>query len=100
MQSVKATWKSGQIILDQAVNWPEGCKLCVELISVPTEKIGIDEADWADDAASIADWDAWIRTVEPLEYTPDEEATKARFDEQMRRFNIEAVRRQMEAAPE
>ncbi|HEY2251496.1 MAG TPA: hypothetical protein VGH74_10570 [Planctomycetaceae bacterium] len=100
MLSVKARWKSGQIILDQPVDWPDGCELLVELVALPSEKIGIDEADWTDGGDSLADWDAWIATVEPLEYTADEDAAFARFKEEMRRFNIEAVRRQMEAMPE
>ena len=100
MHSVKARWKSGQIILDQPVDWPDDCEVLVELIAVPSEKIGIDDADWTDSPDSLADWDAWIRSVEPLDYTLEEDASWARFNEEMRRFNIEAVRRQMEAAPE
>jgi hypothetical protein len=65
----------------------------------PLEKIGIDESEWRDDLASLSDWDAWIKTIEPLEFTPEEQAAFARFDEAMRHYNIEAVRRQMEERP-
>ena len=64
-------------------------------------KIGLDESEWRDDPAALAEWEAWIKTVEPLEYTPAEAAAFAAFDEQMRRYNLEAVRRQMaEGIPE
>jgi len=62
----------------------------------PPERVGIDESEWRDDPVSLANWEAWINTIEPLEFTPDEAARMAEFDAQMRQFNIEAVRRQME----
>jgi len=49
-----------------------------------TERIGIDEGEWRVDPAALADWEAWIRTIEPLEYTPEEAASMAEFDERMR----------------
>ena len=99
MNAIKATWKDGQIVPGEAVNWPEGCALVVEPLPAAASKIGLDEAEWRDDAVSRADWDTWIQTLEPLEFTPEEEARFARFDAEMRRYNIEAVRRQMEEKP-
>jgi len=96
MNAIRATWKGGQIVPGEPVNWPEGCELVVEPLSTTAAKIGLDESEWRDDAASRADWEAWIRTIEPLEFTPEEEARFARFDTQMRKYNIEAVRRQMQ----
>ncbi|MFN0055591.1 MAG: hypothetical protein ACKV0T_25875 [Planctomycetales bacterium] len=98
VNAIRATWKNGQIVPDGPVDWPDGCEVLVEPVPGPLEKIGIDEADWRDDPNSLADWESWIATLEPLEYTDDEHAAFARFDEQMRRYNIEAVRRQMEDA--
>lgn len=54
-----------------------------------------EEAEWRDDPAALADWEAWMKTIEPLELTPEEQAAGARFDEEFRRFNVEAVRRQL-----
>ncbi len=96
MNAIKATWKGGKIVPDEPVNWPEGCEVLVEPLPAAASKIGLDESQWRDDSASRADWDAWIRTIEPLEFTPEEEGRFAHFDAQMRRYNIEAVRRQME----
>jgi hypothetical protein len=95
MNAIKATWKNGQIVPDVPVSWPEDCRLIVEPLPAE-ERIGIDESEWRDDPESLADWEAWLKTIESLELTPEEQAAFARFDEEMRRFNIEAVRRQME----
>ncbi len=73
--------------------------MIVEPIPRAGEKIGIDESDWRDDPASLADWDNWIKTIEPLEFTPEEGTALARFSDEMRRYNVEAVRRQMEVEP-
>jgi hypothetical protein len=96
MNAIKATWKGGRIVPAEPVDWSEGCEVVVEPVPVAASKIGLDESEWQDDPASRADWDAWIRTIEPLEFTAEEEAKFAQFDAQMRQYNIEAVRRQME----
>jgi hypothetical protein len=96
MNAIKATWSHGQIVPREPVDWPEGCDLVVEPLPVVADKVGLDESEWRDDPASRADWDAWIRTIEPLEFSAEEEARFARFDEELRRYNIEAVRRQMQ----
>ena len=95
MNAIKATWKDGQIVFNDRVDWPEGCEVLVEPVFPPCDRIGIDEAEWREDAGSLADWEAWIAMLEPLEYTPEEEAALARFDLEASRFNVEAVRRQM-----
>ena len=81
-------------------DWPEGCPVLIEPVSAAAEKIGLDEAEWRDDPESLADWEAWLQTLEPLQFTPEEETEIARFREEMRRFNIEAVRREMEEGVE
>ncbi len=96
MTAIKAIVKNGRIELATPPDWPEGCAVIVEPLQVPSEKVGLDESEWRDDPASLADWDHWIKTFQPLEFTPEEKAAFARFQEEMRRFNREAVRRQME----
>jgi hypothetical protein len=96
MIAVEATVQKGRIELSVPEEFPDGARVRVKVELISTEKIGIDESEWRDDPAALADWEAWIQTIEPLELTPDEEAAFARFNEEMRRFNIEAVRKQME----
>jgi hypothetical protein len=98
MTTITGVVKNGRIDLATPPDWPEGCPVLIE--PLPTaEKVGLDESEWRDDPAALADWEAWIKTIEPLERTPEEEAAFARFDEAMRRFNVEGVRRQMEEGP-
>jgi hypothetical protein len=99
MVAAKGIWQKGQIVLEGNVDWPEGCEVLVEPLPNRPGKVGIDESEWRDDPASIADWEAWIKTIEPLEFTPEEELFFSRFGQQFRQFNLEAVRRQMEQGP-
>ena len=99
MESLKTIVKNGRIDLAAPADWPDGCEVLIEPLPATTEKIGIDESEWRDDPESLADWDAWLKTIEPLEFTPDEESAIAKFDEEMRRYNLDAVRRQMQEMP-
>jgi hypothetical protein len=95
MIALKATIQNRRIELSAPEEFPDGTEVLVEVTPITATKIGIDECEWRDDPAALAEWEAWIQTIEPLELTPAEEANAARFDEEMRRFNIEAVRKQM-----
>jgi hypothetical protein len=95
MNVIKATWTNGRILPKAPVDWPEGSELLVEPVP-PSEKIGLDESEWKDDPESIAEWIAWVDTIEPLVLTDEERAEMERYRAEHRRFNIEAVRRQME----
>jgi hypothetical protein len=95
MNAIRGTVKNGKIVLDAPADWPEGCGVSVEPVSAVGAKIGLDESEWRDDPAALADWEAWLQTIEPIELTPEEAAAAARFHEEFRRFNIEAVRKQM-----
>jgi hypothetical protein len=95
MTVIKSVVKNGRIDLAASADWPEGCEVVIEPLPRAADKIGLDESEWRDDPAGVADWEAWIKTIEPLEYTPEEEAAFARFHEEMRRHNIETVRHQM-----
>jgi hypothetical protein len=99
MDAIKGTVQNGRIDLNVPSDWPEGCAVLIEPVSLNGEKIGLAESEWRDDPASLADWDAWLKTIEPLEFTPEEIAAFARFDEEMRRYNLDAVRRQMKEGP-
>jgi hypothetical protein len=95
VNAIKATWINGQILPAEPVDWPEGSELLVEPLASP-EKIGLDEAEWRDDAQSIADWVAWVDTIEPLLLSDEERAEMERYRAEQRRFNVEAVRQQMQ----
>jgi hypothetical protein len=94
MHPIRATWTNGQILPSQPVDWPEGLELVVEPISFGKERIGMTEEEW--DAISDEEWEAAVRSIQPLEFTDEERAPIERFDEEVRRLSIEAVRRRME----
>jgi hypothetical protein len=99
MNAIKATVTQGRLELTVPPDWPDGTEVLIEPTIAPHAKIGIDESEWRDDPESVADWDAWIKTIEPFEFTADEAHRIADFAEQMRQYNIEAVRRQMHEGP-
>jgi hypothetical protein len=91
MNSIKTTVRNRRIELDAPNEIPDGTEVLVDVIRIGAEKIGIDESEWRDDPESLADWQAWLKTIEPIEWGAFDQ-----FDEEFRRFNIEAVRKQME----
>jgi hypothetical protein len=99
MTVIQGFVRNGRIDLAAPPDWPDGCPVLIEPLLCPPDKIGLDESEWRDDPESLADWEAWIQTIEPLEYTPEEEVAFERFREAMRQYNVDAVRRQMEEGP-
>ena len=100
MHAIKAVWKNGRILPSEPVDWPEDSELLVEPIMPNEEKLGSTEDEWGDDPASIAAWEAGVRSIEPPEYTDQERAEMTRYREEVRRYNLDAVRRQMAAGDE
>jgi hypothetical protein len=95
IQTIKATWRNGQVIPDGAVNWPEGCRLNIEPASM--EQItGMTEDEQGDDAESIRRWIEEFDAIPPLPMTPQEEADLIAWQSKVKAFNLDAVRRQME----
>ena len=100
MHAIKAVWKNGRILPSEPVDWPEGSELFVAPIMPNDERVGLTEEEWRDDPESIAAWEAGVRSIEPPEYSDEERAEIVRYREECRRYNLEAVRRQMEAGDE
>ena len=89
MKAIHAVWKNGQIIPTQPVDWPEGTALVVESTE---ESLMTDlEGDLlGDDPASIACWLAWFDSLEPLDFTPEEEAAWEAARRERRDWEIRA----------
>jgi hypothetical protein len=95
MNAIKATVRNRRIELVAPDDLPDGTEVLVDVIPLSAEKIGIGEWEWSDDPAALADWEGWLKTSEPVELSPEELVANTRFEEQFRRFNVEAVRKQM-----
>ena len=94
MNAIRAVVGNRRIEVPAPSELPDGAEVLVELRPVELSGIGMCEADWRDDAAALADWSAWLPTIEPVAFAPPDD-----FDEAFRRFNLDAVRRQMDAGP-
>ncbi len=94
MKVLKTTVLNRRIELEAPAELPDGTEVLVEVIPCNDEKIGIEESEWRDDPPALTDWDAWIKTIEPLEFTAVEKAAMDCFDQEFRQFNLEAVRKQ------
>lgn len=72
MNIIRAKWLNGQVVLEEPANWPEGS----ELVVGQPELTGVagNGDDQANDAQSIAQWLAWYDSLEPLIFSPQEEA--------------------------
>lgn len=100
MNAIKAVWTNGQIVPAESVDWPEGSELIVEPIDANGGGIGQTEDQWRDDLESIAAWIAEVERIEPPTWADGEREEYERYRVEHRRANIDAVRKQMEAAPD
>ncbi len=76
MNAIKATVMQGGLELKVPLDWPDGTEVLIEPTTAPLEKIGIDESQWRDDPESLADLEAWIKTIEPLENSARDEQSR------------------------
>jgi hypothetical protein len=74
MSAIRATWRNGQIVPDGPVDWPEGSRLLVEPDPTSADAIEGSEEGWSNTPEAIADWLKWCDSLQPLIFTPEEEA--------------------------
>lgn len=74
MQAIKGIYKAGQVILGQPADWPDGTELLVAPVA-RANSVGVREDDWPTDAEGINRHLALMDRIEPLDMTPEEEAT-------------------------
>jgi hypothetical protein len=91
MTSIRAVVHDRRIELPAPDDIPDGTEVLVDLRPLPADKIGLSEAEWRDNAEALADWASWLQTIEPVAFAADDA-----FAEELCRFNIEAVRKQMQ----
>ena len=83
MNAIKAIVMQGRLELEGTARLAGRTEVMIEP-QPRSEKIGIDESEWRDDPESLADWEAWIKTIEPFDFTPEEVKRNADFAERMR----------------
>lgn len=87
MKAITATWTNGHIEPDEKADWPDGCRLRVEPLD-QRESIGMREEDWSSTPEAIAEWLNWYGSLEPLEFTAQEEAELAAWRRKVKEFTI------------
>ncbi len=95
MSAIAAVWKNGQVVLEGAGGWPEGCRLVVRE-DAPADIVFMTEEEQGDDEESIRRWIEDLRSLPPVPVDPERDAEWRAWEARMREFNIEAVRRQFE----
>jgi hypothetical protein len=87
--TIMGTVKNGKIEPDRPVDLPEGTRVRIieELDSIPD--------DWPDTPENRAEILRRMDAFEPMGWTPEEEARIRAAWEESKRFDIEAVRKQM-----
>lgn len=91
--TVHAIWKSGHVVIDEAVDWPEGCQLEVR----PAFESDSHDDNESTDPAAIARWIAAFEAIPPIEMTEKEgaewqAARRAQRDFELRTFEERAAR--------
>ena len=71
MKAIRAKWKEGHVVVEEAVDWPEGCELVVRPVAVNDSNEDDVESN---DPAVIARWIAEFERIPPLEMTAEESA--------------------------
>jgi hypothetical protein len=92
MNILKAIWKGGQVVLEGHADWPEGRRLIIREEPLPEIEF-MTEDEQSDDPEAIQQWIDDLRTIPPVPENPAKEAERQAWEEKMRSFNIEAVRK-------
>lgn len=87
MDTIHATWKNGQIILDGPVDWPDGLRLRVDPDRSQSEPPGPgdDEPMTPDEIARTL---AAMDRIEPFDLTPDEAADLQAWEQTVKEYTI------------
>jgi hypothetical protein len=94
VSTIRATWRNGQIIPDVPVDWPEGCRLIVERASAGDGDAA--QEDWHNTPEAIAEWLTWYDSLEPLVFTPEEEADIAAWRQKIKEHTTATMHRSID----
>jgi hypothetical protein len=94
MTAINATYKNGQIVLDGLPDWPEGCRVRVEPVATDSGDERNDQQ--TETPEQIEDWLRWYHALEPLEFTPQEEADLAAWRQKVKDHEMAQSQRRLE----
>jgi hypothetical protein len=91
MSAIHGTFRNGQVVLDGPADWPEGCRVRIEPEPTPAP-----DSDVPETQEQIDEWLRWYRTLEPLEFTPEEEAEFAAWRQKKKEHGMARSQQRME----
>ncbi|MGL6074781.1 MAG: hypothetical protein ACRC8S_11525 [Fimbriiglobus sp.] len=92
--------RGGQIVLDDPINLPDGSEVTIvgQSVNGTTRTLGeiefMTEDDQSDDAEAIQRWSDQLHSLPPVPEELKREGQPTDWDEQMKLFNLEAMRKQ------
>ncbi len=101
----KGVIRGGQVVVAEPIDLPDGSEVTIlggqqnGLPPVADEMAAIDsmtEDEQSDDPEAIEKWIDDLQSIPPVPENPRKEAEWRAWDETMRRFHIEALRKQFE----
>jgi hypothetical protein len=87
MKAIMGTIRNGQIVADQPVEWPDGCRVIIEP-AAKEETLGIGEEDWPTTPETLAEWLAWFDSLEPVALAPEEEADWKAWRQRIKEYTV------------
>jgi hypothetical protein len=82
MTTIRTTVHDRRIEVPAPDDLPDGTDVVVDVVSA-SEKLGLDESAWDDSPEGIAQWLAWLDTLQPL-ILSDQELAEIEADRQAR----------------
>src|SRR5947207_915528 len=96
MSAIRATWKNGQIVPDEPVDWPEGYRLLVEPDTSQPPPAETSDEELSNSPEAIAAWLKWYDSLEPLIFTPEEEADLAAWRQKIKEYTVANMHKDVE----
>jgi hypothetical protein len=96
MNAIRGKFQDGRVVFDTPPDWPEGKELLVVNPDDEEKLVMMTDEEQGDDPASIAKWLMAFDAIPVAKISPFEESSVQAWRDQMRRHNIEAIRKQME----
>ena len=115
---LKGVIRNGRVEVDEPIDLPDGTEVVVttgtslpdeegplsaaEIARLPTTMERLQSFDFmtedeqSDDPEGVQQWIDDLRSIPPVPENPEKEAEWRAWDEKMRHFNLEAVRKQFE----
>ena len=88
MSTVPGRYHDGKVILDTPVDWADGIPVRV---SPRAEKVGMSEDEWPTTPEGIQQLVQRIRSFEPVELTPEEEAEWLAAREAVKQYTLKKM---------